>query len=329
MNAIPSISSVNAARPGLVATFDPMVKVVAHSISPEGIELPTIQFRQPRMIHSDFLTHRVFTRNGRSSRAVPVLTLLTEARNPYTPHFLHNQPGMTASQEFSDEERAEIEAIWREMAAHTVAGVERLQAKGVHKQWANRPLEWFGYIDVLLSSTDWNNYYALRDDEGAQPEIQVVARAIREAIAKSTPRELRPGQWHLPYIDEEADREAIIKHLVDSEGGFSVDQVDRLLRKISAARCARLTIRPFDGDGSIPAELERYRKLVVSRPVHASPTEHQATPDTRSHYTVVKALADGTQQTIKSGFDWDHPEEQGNFTGWRQARKQIPFEYVA
>jgi len=312
----------------LQPTFDPQVKVVLDSINPEGIRVPTVQFRQPRMIHADFLTHRDFSRNGRSSRAVPVVTLLAEAQDPYTPHFLRNQPGMVASEEFSDEERAEVEAIWRDMAEYTRLGVEKLAKLKVHKQWANRPLEWFGYIDVLLSATEWENYFALRDEDGAQPEIQIVAKAIREALDASTPRELRPGQWHLPYADTEEDREEATKYLWDNHGGFSVAKVDELLLKISAARCARLTVKPFDGDGSIPAELERYRKLVVSRPVHASPTEHQATPDTRSQYMLIKTGRDGAQEVVRQGLDWDNPGLQGNFTGWIQARKTIPHEYV-
>lgn len=312
----------------LPLTFDPRVKVVLDSISPEGIRLPTIQFRQPRMIHADFLTHRVFTRNGRSSRAVPVLTLLLEAMDPYTPHFMKNQGGMKAVEEFTPEERMEIEAIWREMAEHTRLGVEKLSKLKVHKQWANRPLEWFGYIDVLLSSTDWNNYLALRDHEDAQPEIIMVAQTIRSALAASKPKLLQPGQWHLPYI-EDLDYENAARHLHDVERAFSKENQINLLKKISAARCARLTIKPFDGDGSFPAELERYRRLVESRPVHASPTEHQATPDTRSHYEVTKILGDGSRELISSGLDWDNRREQGNFTGWRQARKTIPYEYVS
>lgn len=308
-------------------TFDPQVKIVLDSISPEGIRLPTVQFRQPRMIHSDFLTHRVFSRNGRSSRAVPVVTLLQEARHPYVPHFLKNQPGMKAVEEFSKDEREEIEAIWRDMAEYTRLGVEKLSGLQVHKQWANRPLEWFGYIDVLLSSTDWNNYLALRDHEDAQPEIAMVAQAIRGALAASRPKLLQPGEWHLPYILEH-DYEEAARHLHDVERSFTQQAQIDLLKKISAARCARLTIKPFDGDGSFPSELERYRKLVLSRPVHASPTEHQATPDTRSHYEVIR-IRDGQRQIMSSGLDWDNRGEQGNFVGWRQGRKTIPYEYVA
>jgi hypothetical protein len=82
---------------------------------------------------------------------------------------------------------------------------------------------------------------------------------------------------------------------------------------ISTARCARLSYKPFDGNADYDAEVSRYEKLVVSSPVHASPAEHQATPDTFSH-------------TLGGG--WDHPGEHGNFYGWRQHRKMIPGEAI-
>lgn len=326
----------------LTPTFDPKVKVVLDSISPEGIRLPTVQFRQPRMIHADFLTHRVFSRNGRSSRAVPVATLLEEAKDPYVPHFLKNKPGMMATEEMSDAERAEAEHIWRQMAEFVRQGVSHLNLLGVHKQWANRPLEWFGYIDVLLTSTDWNNYFALRDDKGAQPEIQIIAKAIKDALDASTPKHLRPGQWHLPYI-EESDHEAAYEFLNKNRIIRSLPgelEVLDLLKKISAARCARLTIKPFDGDGSFEKELDRYNKLIESQPVHASPVEHQATPDESYTCRVLQTKArpmlgelhDGVvnveNEFARNETKWRHPELHGNFTGWIQARKLIPNERV-
>jgi hypothetical protein len=308
----------------LPMTFDPKVKIVADSISPDGIRLPTVSFRQPRMIHADFLTHRVFSRNGRSSRAVPVVTLLAEARHPYVPHFMKNKPGMTASEPFTDLEFDEVEAVWRDMAEYTRLGVEKLTKLGVHKQWANRPLEWFGYIDVLLTSTDWANYLALRDDEAAQPEIQQVAKAIREALDASTPQLLQPGDWHLPYIGPEDWDQAWSLVGRDTVGD---GKATALIKKISAARCARLTIKPFDGDGSFEKELQRYALLIESQPVHASPVEHQATPDTKSVHELAR-IVNGEKEIVRSGLDWDNPELHGNFTGWIQNRKTVPYEAV-
>lgn len=280
------------------------VKVILDSISPENIRLTTLHLRYPRMIHSEFMTHRVFSRNGRSSRAVPVLTLLKE--DPYIPHFMKNKPGMSASEEFTDEERKDIENIWLDLVNTTKAYVELLHEKKVHKQWANRPLEWFGYIDVLVTSTNWTNFFALRDEVGAQPEIDQLAKLIKRAMNDSKPTLRNAGQWHMPYImDSDWDTVATMPHDIALE----------TLKKISVARCARLSYAPFDGNGSIEKELARYEKLMVSRPVHASPAEHVATPDVCHDYGM-------------DGKSWQRKYEWGNFYGWRQFRKMIPYNTV-
>lgn len=268
-------------------------KIIADSISPQGIRITTFHLRYWRAIHAELMTHRVFSRNARSSRAVPSRVLLTEPI--FIPVFGMNKPGMQsdiiAPPELQDKWRRE----WQDLAAVCRDYVERWSEEGMHKQHANRPLEWFGWIDVLVTSTYWHNFWTLRISDFAQPEFDDLARAMNVCMDRSTPELLQPGEWHLPYIDRVKD------------GLYSLD----LQLKLSTARCARLSYRPFDGNADYDAEVSRYEKLVVSSPVHASPAEHQATPDTFSH-------------TLGGG--WDHPKEHGNFGGWRQHRKMIPNE---
>ena len=264
------------------------VNIIKHSVSGEGIELVTLHARYPRMIHSEIMTHRAFSRNGRSSRAVPTMTLVQE--DPYYPKFKKNQPGMQAGDYLDEETQAKATAIWERMVRACNTGAKNLQRIGVHKQWANRPTEWYGYIDVLISSTDFNNFFTLRDHADAQPEINDVAEAIRKSISGSTPNHVESWEWHLPYITNEELEE------------YPID----ILQKVSVARCARVSYKPFDGKADVESELARYTRLVAAKPVHASPTEHVATPDIR----VVKV--------------WAYPEQHGNFRGWRQLRHMIP-----
>jgi hypothetical protein len=286
-------------------------KVICDSISDAGIRLTTMQLRYPRLIHSEVLTHRVFSRNGRSSRAVPFSVLVKEI--PYVPHFMKNKPGMVASEEMEWEDRMVAERLWLNAAEYCQNVAQQLADLGVHKQWVNRMLEWFGYIDVLVTSTDWDNFFALRQDGGAQPEIIELANAMKDALDGSTPARAPLTSWHLPYIDYAIDTMAASKFLnqfidLDSMSlEYSGNQIMGVLKRISVARCARLTIKPFDGDGSIEKELDRYDKLMVSRPVHASPAEHIATPDTLTSI---------------------YKHEWGNFYGWRQFRKMIPHNTV-
>jgi hypothetical protein len=293
------------------------VRVIKDSISPEGIRLTTIHARYWRGIHSEVMTHRVFSRNARSSRAVPVMTLLSE--DPYLPEFASNQRGMQSGEPVMGWRKLLAVATWCGMVAMNKSGVRILHFAGVHKQWANRPLEWFGYIDVLVSSTEWANFFALRCHPDASPELQALATGIYEALRKSTPQLLYTGEWHLPYIDSYAH--------IEDDGHRRMRYYRRVnecsrrkelpleeARKISAARCAAISYRPFDGDGSLEKELARFDKLAGSAPIHASPLEHQATPD--ELYNDV--YYDG----------WKKPHLQGNFCGWIQHRKLLENECI-
>jgi hypothetical protein len=270
-----------------------MVKTIAHSVSPQGIEIYTAHARYWRAIHSEMMTHRDFGRNARSSRAVPSMTLLSEPI--FIPQFGLNQPGMQAKNEelfpgLQDRWARE----WQELAEICREQVKRWQAEGMHKQWANRPLEWFGWIDVLITATKWENFFALRISEYAQPEFDELARAIRDEMDSSVPVLRHPGDWHLPYV---TDSERLT---------YSLDDQQRL----SVARCARLSYRPFDGNADYEAEMTRYKKLMGASPVHASPAEHQATPDTYDR------------------LEWGNPELHGNLHGWVQYRKTVPGEVI-
>jgi len=267
--------------------------VIADSISPYGIRMVTFQLHYPRFIHAEFMTHRVFSRNARSSRAVPVKKLLKE--KPYLPKFMKNQPGMQSFEELDPREQISARDEWNEAAWFCQATAGELNTLGVHKQWANRMLEWFGFIDVVVSSTDWANFFNLRDHPAAMPEIQLLAQAMRDAMDRSVPI-LRSDTWHLPYITEE-DRES-------HESG------DLLLA--STARCARVSYAPFDAEHpDFGKDLELAHKLIGSDPLHASPAEHQAFPD-----------------SIKEDA-WVDLALHGNLYGWVQFRKTLVGEQVA
>lgn len=276
------------------------VKIVADSISPEGIRLTTFHLRYWRAIHAELMTHRVFSRNARSSRAVPSKVLLTEPI--FIPQFGMNKPGMQSEILASPAQQEEWSREWQDLADICRDYVQKWSAGGMHKQHANRPLEWFGWIDVLVTSTWWDNFWSLRISEYAQPEFNSLAELMKGAMISNTPDVLELGEWHLPYITRE-DRLA-----------FTLGQT----QKLSVARCARLSYKPFDGEGDYGKEMERYDKLVVSSPVHASPAEHQATPDNYEWGT-------GDQYNEKV---WNHPELHGNFHGWIQYRKTIPNEAI-
>jgi hypothetical protein len=277
---------------------DPFAKVVLSSVSDQDIPLVTIHLRYWRGIHSELMTHRAFSRNARSSRAVPVARMLSEVEtDPFVPrHWGKNQKGMQAAEEIGLDHRLHAREVWLHARESAVIAAETLMQLGLHKQITNRLLEPFMWIDTLVTATDWANFFALRDHKDAEPHLRDLAQLVKEAIASSTPQSLQPGQWHLPYI-----------------GKDEMTWTWETARKVSAARCARISYAPFDGDGSVEKELQRYAQLVESWPVHASPVEHQATPD----HLVYPTLEDEA---------WANPHQHRNFRGWRQFRSMIEHE---
>ena len=297
--------------------------IVLDSISPDGVRLTTFQLRYWRPIHSELMTHRVFSRNAGSSRARPSAKIIEQVRNePWGPiHWGSNQPGMQAGAELTGSDLIHAQATWTNAAQMAANYAEELLQFGAHKQIVNRLLEPFTYIDVLVTATDYANWFALRDHPDAQPEIQELARLMKYEYEQSIPNKIYLGEWHLPYISED-DWKAAERHCqigrITRDMPYYKEKLE-VVRKISVARCARVSYKAFDGNvAPIEKDLELFEQLLVSQPLHASPAEHQATPDQ------IRIYDRGTN----TGDVWDHPDLHGNFRGWIQYRKTLPNEYV-
>ena len=235
------------------------------------------------------MTHRMFSRNASSSRAIPVAKMIEQVRNdPAMPiYWGMNQPGMQSAQELEGDAKQNAIDTWIMSANLACLQAEIMVANNVHKQVANRLLEPFQWMHVVCTATEWDNFFELRLHPAAQPEIQELARVMKEAIDNSAPSAATfrgTGVWHLPYIThEERMRESYLD-----------------LAKMSAARCARVSYMKHDGGSpSKEEDLKLFDRLVGSKPIHASPTEHQATPLVSEEFT------------------------SGNFKGWCQFRKII------
>lgn len=266
------------------------VTSVEDSISIGGSRLTTLSLRYPRFIHAELMTHRVFSRNASSSRAIPVMKVLAQVWNdPAMPiHWGSNQPGMQASEQLTGWRLTLAKAAWR-VAGKVACGFAYGMVKlNLHKQVANRILEPWQLISVVLTGTDWYNFFKLRDHEAAQPEFRKLTRMIKAVKQLSFPvlRGDDPSNinnWHLPYVT------------ADERATMPIDDCTR----ISAARCARVSYLTHEGTAPvIKKDLELYQKLIVSKPAHASPVEHQGYP---------------THATVQSG----------NFRGWIQFRKLL------
>lgn len=296
--------------------------------------LSTLLLRYPRFIHPEFMTHRVLSRNAASSRAIPVKKIIDDIlADTATPlHWGKNQSGMQAQEECNSNIRipelpdgffskdASRQEAWFRARDNAIEIARAFDAAGYHKQIVNRLLEPFAHITVLVSATEWTNFLELRDHPDAEPHMQMLAREISKCLDdESTVRTLEPGQWHMPFIDDEAN-----DHWMDAYGGgqgFTGDDLDSAidsctkdLIKLSVARCASTSYKTVDGfDMTFDRAEKIFDKLVNSKPVHASPLEHVAMVDDHAYFS----------PRLDETPIWANPAEHRNFNGFRQYRAMV------
>lgn len=315
---------------------DISAKVIAHSHNGRGNEIITFELEYPRIIHSELMTHRLFSRNAASSRAIPVKTLIEMVRNePAMPYrFGANQPGM---QDNGVEHDGIVGAgytgrEWWNLAALSAARfAEELAEAGYHKQIANRLLEPFQRMKTVLTATEYENFWWLRVDADADPTIEALAIAMHKEYEASEPELLQPGQWHTPYVYHSTDIKGNFAgyYILDENGEWPVDLTLEEAKSISASCCAQVSYRRLNSTKD--KALDIYGRLLTGRKVHASPFEHQATPmdkpDLKSIYENYwidsntedfLCWEDGVTHMDKNGKFWS-----GNFKGFIQHRQLL------
>jgi len=205
--------------------------------------------------------------------------------NPAMPVFWgKNRRGMSAAEEMDDVTSSK--ELWLEARDNAVEVAQKMLDLGMHKQIVNRILEPWKWMTVIVTATQFSNFFALRDHEDAQPEIAHIARMWKVAIDESVSVK---REHHIPYIQEDEQ---------------DMDTEEKL--KISTARCARVSYLTHDGVRSIDKDLELYERLRTGGGGgHWSPFEHPA-----------RAMALKTGMVARSG----------NFTNWKQWRKTFEGE---
>lgn len=281
------------------------VKLILASTTqgPAGQDVPlfTIRCRYWRALHAELLTHREFNRNSGSSRAIPVQKMLDMVINDTAgpQHWGLNQKGMQAEKE--NDAKIDIPEFLTEaflrfnseaMFGHYIplaTGIDRSTAwrfaawlaaqmskafsdAGYHKQIANRITEPYQYMNVVITATNWSNFFNLRCHKKAMPELRLLAEEIEDVLAdavRSGLRRLIRGEWHVPFIEGE-ERDLPI-----------VDQL-----KLSTARCASVSYQTVEGKPMTSDIAQRvFNDLLAEAPIHASPAEHQAKVGGRNAYT--------------------------------------------
>lgn len=234
-----------------------------------GSRLTTFVATFPRIVLAEFNTHRMFSRNSASSRAIPTERLLTMVdQNPFIPEsWGSNQAGMQAGVDLSEMDAAQARMKWLEARDEAVRHVRSLYELKVHKQLANRLLEPWMWTTVIVTSSTYENFFKLRCHPAAQPEIRKIADMMRDLYEGNTPRQLYAEEWHLPLVPlEDQGVEGV------SEGhGWEINAM------ISAARCARVSYTKHEAQKDLDDDMALAKRLSESG--HWSPFEHQAKAD--------------------------------------------------
>lgn len=276
-------------------------EIVADSINLNGNRLTTMLITFPRIILPEFNTHRMISKNTSSSRAIPFRKKLAEVENnPFIPlSFQKDHKGMQGT-EYMDYDVAVD--LWLNTRDSAVKEAKALSEAGMTKQLVNRTIEAYTWTTMLVSGTEWENFFALRKHKDAEIHIQELASKMLEAMNDSTPIKIENG-WHIPFGDKIDLREAWDAYIfiTSKDRTLPVVQTDEELKAwISCARAARLSYETFDNEINYEKDLTLAFNLALSG--HWSAFEH-------------------TSLTHKDMVDF-----HGNLKGWMQFRKSFQNE---
>lgn len=267
-------------------------KVVGDTVNEWGARITTVEYSAPRFLLAEINTHGLLAKSAASSRAIPVAKRIEMAQtDPYIPEaFGRNMKGMSAKSTLSEIESYDAEIVWRAAIDDACRAASRLARMEVHKQLANRVLEPYVFVAGVITATEWDNFFALRTGEAAQPEFRKLALLVKEAIEGSKPIE---SNRHLPYRTGGED--------------FYSDPWTAL--EIAAARCARVSYNTFDGKLSTPEADQKLARTLMTDG-HMSPFDHPA-------------VSDKADFLDPEWFRWREPQSHGRYWGWIPYRRDV------
>lgn len=273
--------------------------------------ITTLEVTLPRIVLAEFNTHRAFSRNSASSRAIPVEKQIAKVlEDPFIPEYWgKNQKGMQAAIEINTDDQEKAKALWLNARDNAVKQAQDLLKIGVHKQLTNRLLEPFMWQTIIVTATDWDNFYALRRSPDAQPEIKKAADMMF-SVDQNTNSDERT--FHTPLVigyDEDEINEAFIANKLVAK---SYNQALLIQMLISSGRCARVSYLTHDGKRDPQADIDLAEKLMSAG--HMSPFEHAACWSDNPEFVISQLNPNAVTASNFSG-------------GWLQFRKLLPNEH--
>lgn len=304
-----------------------------HGLLPGRSRLTTYEVTFPRFILAEFNTHRVLSRNSASSRAIPPEKQIERVkRNPFVPVFNKRVAGMGGGDLLSEEEQRHAEDLWKSARNDAVSTAEMLILLDIDKARINRILEPFMWHTAIVTATEWDNFFGLRDNEQAQPEFREIAAMMRDLYHSSEPLYMSTWQddryttptWSMPLTSHD-DSNA----LYNDHGLHTEREIIEARKALSASRCARVSYDRHTDTEPIEKTLSRAKMLRENR--HLSPFEHVARPFTYDEWAAIAEAQEEVSKEMQLRPERRHQiihelEFLGNFRGWVQMRKEIEDE---
>ena len=339
-------------------------EIIADSIVSTGERLTTFVVTFPRIVLAEFNTHRMFSRNSASSRAIPFKKMLKMVKeNPFIPlAWQKDHSGMQGNDyldvnalysfkdvsthllenfKYKDMSEADVEILeiinnvasnadfkgehsliewWFILRDKVCECATLLFCLNVTKQICNRLLETFMWHTVIVTSSEWENFFGLRADPPAEIHVQKLAYMMLDEYNKHEPKFLKPGEWHIPFGDKidltKLAKEVAFEHLGEKA-------LEKAKIKIACARCARVSYTVVGEEGkpdNYEADLKLHDRLAESG--HWSAMEHCARAMNQDEYEHNAILTNLTGKIAPTeSFGWS-----GNFKGFIQYRKTFENE---
>ena len=344
-------------------------KIVADSIDPRGNRITSYILTYPRMIHSELMTHRMFSRNAASSRAIPFEKMVKMVEeDPFIPIAWQKQhKGMQGTEYITDDLSVQFATSnWLQAANDAIKNAKSLYSdkngyESITKQLCNRLLEPFMWYTSLVTATEYDNFFELRcpkyfgkykswkdacnkggatdntsfeyrmNDSQAEIHIQALAEAMWDARNGSTPKELKAGEWHIPFGDKiNISEEERLDYSKDTNLG-QIEAFEKMSLKVAVARCARLSYMTFDNKIDYEKDIKLHDRLLESK--HMSPFEHCARVATEKEYfsNIKGYIGISNIEDIDEVdmIDFDYTDLNSKELGWfNNFRGFIPYRYL-
>lgn len=299
-------------------------KVICDSISEQGVRLTTFEIEYPRIVMSEFNTHRSVSKNSSSSRAIPVSKMLehTQTVNLKPVYFGSKKAGMQAGKELDGGDLINAKLFWESALFDAVTWATELDELGVAKEVTNRLVEPFQLVKVVCTATDWDNFFNLRLHPDADPNICMLAYKMYKAMEESKPYELKEGEYHLPYVNVGWNGKGEMCYFDEDFNSVELEQAIRL----SAASCASVSYRT---EGMTLEKADKiFDMLIKAEVVHSSPFEHIATPVKPKYNELGYVRVNCSEpQSWEEGVTHMNKQGQlcsGNLRGYVQYRHLLP-----